>query len=167
MISGAKYVHTNLIARDWRALSQFYQDLFGCTPLLPERNLSGPALEAGTGVSGARLAGMHLRLPGQGATGPTLEIFQYAEPLSAVEPAVNRPGLAHLAFAVAAVIDARAEVLARGGAPVGEVVTTPVGDDATVTWCYVRDPEGNIVELQSLHLKSPVRRDLVVTGDGV
>lgn len=79
MIADAKYVHTNLIARDWRALSRFYQEVFGCTPVLPERNLSGPDLEAGTGVPGAHLQGMHLRLPGHGAAGPTLEIFQYTE----------------------------------------------------------------------------------------
>lgn len=32
MIAGARYGHTNLIARDWRALSAFYQQQFGCTP---------------------------------------------------------------------------------------------------------------------------------------
>ena len=55
MILDAKYVHTNLIARDWRALSRFYEAVFGCTPVPPERNLSGPDIEAGTGVPGARL----------------------------------------------------------------------------------------------------------------
>ncbi len=49
----AKYVHTNLIARDWRALAQFYTQVFGCTPVPPERNLSGEVLERGTGVPGA------------------------------------------------------------------------------------------------------------------
>jgi catechol 2,3-dioxygenase-like lactoylglutathione lyase family enzyme len=86
-----------------------------------------------------------------GPDGPTLEVFQYEEPESAVQPAVNRPGLAHLAFAVPSVSEARAKVLAMGGTPVGEVVTTAVSKDASVTWCYVRDPEGNIVELQSQH----------------
>jgi predicted enzyme related to lactoylglutathione lyase len=31
MIEGARYVHTNLIARDWRALAGFYQRVFGCS----------------------------------------------------------------------------------------------------------------------------------------
>ena len=48
MIRGAKYVHTNLIARDWRALAAFYQAVFGCETIPPERNFSGPVLEAGT-----------------------------------------------------------------------------------------------------------------------
>jgi hypothetical protein len=40
----ATYVHTNLIAHDWRALAEFYQQVFGCVPVPPERDLSGPLL---------------------------------------------------------------------------------------------------------------------------
>ncbi len=149
MIANAKYAHTNLIARDWRSLARFYQDVFGCVPVPPERDYSGPQLEAGTGLSGARLQGVHLRLPGHGPNGPTLEIFQYSELASRMEPAVNRPGFAHVAFSVANVPEAHAEVLACGGSPVGEVVTLTTSTGACVTWCYVADPEGNILELQS------------------
>src|SRR5262249_55014086 len=72
MIASARYVHTNLIARDWRSLARFYQDVFGCIPVPPERDYSGAELDAGTGIPGARLQGAHLRLPGHGADGPTL-----------------------------------------------------------------------------------------------
>jgi len=37
----------------------------------------------------------------------------------------------------------------EGGRPVGEVVILTTADDRQVTWCYVADPEGNIIELQS------------------
>ena len=149
MIHGARYVHTNLIARDWRRLAQFYENVFGCRPVPPQRDLSGPEMAAGTGIPGARLQGIHLRLPGSGPDGPTLEIFEYSESAGDVPRAVNRPGFAHIAFAVDSVADARAHVLANGGAAVGDVVTVSVSTDARVTWCYVRDPEGNIIELQS------------------
>ena len=43
----AKYVHTNIVAEDWRALAGFYQRLFGCVPVPPERDYSGEALAAG------------------------------------------------------------------------------------------------------------------------
>ena len=33
MIPGAKYGHTNLIAKDWRELARFYQEQFGCIPV--------------------------------------------------------------------------------------------------------------------------------------
>jgi predicted enzyme related to lactoylglutathione lyase len=100
---------------------------------------------------------MHLRLPGppgDASNGPTLEIFNYSRLEDAPAPAVNRPGFAHIAFAVDSVADARAQVLAAGGKPFGEVVTLTTAAGAKVTWCYVTDPEGNIVELQ--HWTAPL-----------
>jgi catechol 2,3-dioxygenase-like lactoylglutathione lyase family enzyme len=149
MTLAARYVHTNLVASDWRALAHFYQEVFGCTPVPPERDYAGPALDAGTGLAGARLRGVHLRLPGYGETGPTLEIFEY-DPAEARPPfAINRPGYGHIAFEVENVAAAQAAVLAAGGRPVGEVVTLTTSDGRRVTWCYVADPEGNAIELQA------------------
>ena len=145
----ARYAHTNLIAQDWHTLADFYQRVFGCTPVPPERDLSGPNLEAGTGVPNAHLRGIHLRLPGYGDTGPTLEIFNYTTLEDRTATAVNRPGFAHIAFAVDDVQAAREAVLAAGGRAVGDVVTTSIATGAKVTWCYVTDPEGNIIELQA------------------
>ena len=145
----AKYVHTNLIAEDWRTLAGFYEQVFGCLPIPPERDFQGEKLEAGTGIPGAHLRGVHLRLPGWGADGPTLEIFNYniLEPRS--QTAVNRPGFGHIAFSVDDVAEAQKAVLQAGGCAMGEIVTLQVATGAKVTWCYVTDPEGNIIELQA------------------
>ncbi len=145
----ARYVHTNLIARDWQALARFYEDVFGCVRVPPERDLSGPAMEAGTGIAGAHLRGVHLRLPGYDETGPTLEIFTYEQLQSRPPVAVNRPGYGHIAFSVPDVAATRDAVLAAGGPAIGEVVTVAVAGKGHITWCYVTDPEGNIIELQS------------------
>jgi catechol 2,3-dioxygenase-like lactoylglutathione lyase family enzyme len=147
----ARYLHTNLIARDWQRLSIFSQEVFSCWPVPPERHFAGHDLERGTGVSGSELHGVHLSLPGFKGDGPTLEIFTYSllQERSTLH-AVNEPGFGHIAFAVADVPKAREVVLAAGGAAVGEVVTLQLASGAQVTWCYVRDPEGNIIELQSL-----------------
>jgi hypothetical protein len=56
----AKYKHTNIVSRDWRALAKFYQDVFGCILVPPERDLSGEWLEKSTGVKDACFAGAHL-----------------------------------------------------------------------------------------------------------
>ena len=40
-------------------------------------------------------------------------------------------------------------VVDAGGSSVGEIVTTQIADGRRVTWCYMADPEGNLVELQS------------------
>ncbi len=100
MTIDARYVHTNLIARDWRALARFYQEVLGCVLVPPARDLSGPDMDAGTGIPGAHLRGVHLRLPGRGADGPTLEVFTYSDLLERPATAVNRPGFGHIAFSV-------------------------------------------------------------------
>lgn len=145
----AKYVHTNLIAQDWQALARFYQEFFGCVPVPPERDYRGETLEAGTGLPGAHLRGIHLRLPGYDEHGPTLEILNYTLLEPREKTAVNRPGFAHIAFAVDDVPAAQKAILQAGGKAVGEVVTLQIATGARVTWCYVTDPEGNIIELQA------------------
>ncbi|HEY5619766.1 MAG TPA: VOC family protein [Vicinamibacterales bacterium] len=148
MPTTARYVHTNLVARDWRRLAAFYEHAFLCTRVLPERDLAGESLQRGSGVPGARIRGIHLRLPGSGPDGPTLEIFQYAESVDAPEPVANRVGFGHVAFAVDDVIATRDVVLASGGTTLGSVEVVVIPGVGRITWTYVRDPEGNIVELQ-------------------
>lgn len=145
----ATFGHVNVIARDWRALARFYTEIFGCELVPPERDISGPALERGTGLAGAALTGAHLRLPGLGANGPTLEIYQFESMPDEPTSAPNRPGFRHIAFAVPSVAAARDVVLAAGGGVVGQIVTTQTKDGRFVTWTYLTDPEGNILELQS------------------
>ena len=149
MINGVRYGHTNLIAKDWRALARFYVDVLGCVEVPPERHYRGEDLELGTGIPGAEVRGAHLRLPGHGADGPTLEIFTYNHMAERPATAVNRPGFGHIAFLVDDVESARDEVLKAGGQAVGEVVTLTTTTGARVTWTYVTDPEGNVVELQT------------------
>jgi predicted enzyme related to lactoylglutathione lyase len=143
-----RYMHTNLIATDWRRLAQFYEEVFGCRPVPPERSFSGRAIDELTGIHGAGLSGIHMLLPGRGDTGPTLEIFSYRQKGEGGDKAVNRPGFAHIAFAVDDVRVARDAVIAAGGRPLGEIVTLDVTDLGQGNFAYVTDPEGNVVELQ-------------------
>ena len=110
----AKYTHTNLIAVDWRTLAKFYIEVLGCELVPPERDLRGEPVERGTAIPGVHLSGVHLRLPGVGSDGPTLEIFSYEPLAAAAAKKVNRPGFGHIAFAVEDIDAARAEVLAHG-----------------------------------------------------
>jgi predicted enzyme related to lactoylglutathione lyase len=145
-----RYVHTNLVARDWRSLARFYEEVFDCTPVPPERDLRGVPLDEATGLESAHIRGIHLRLPGHGNAGPTLEIFQYDREVAAAEPAANRPGFAHLAFAVEDVVAVRDAVLASGGGELGKVVTHEVAGVGLITFAYLKDPEGNLIEVQSV-----------------
>lgn len=144
----AKYVHTNLIARDWKRLVRFYSDVFGCEPKAPERNMSGAWLDNVTSLWNAHLSGVHLRLPGYGEDGPTLEIFSYDELVERGMPIANQCGFAHVAFAVDDVDEALQAVIAAGGGTVGKIATTEVDGVGLLRVVYARDPEDNIVELQ-------------------
>jgi catechol 2,3-dioxygenase-like lactoylglutathione lyase family enzyme len=144
-----KFKHTNLIARDWQSLACFYEEVFDCRRVPPERHLSGDWLERGTGVQGAAFSGVHLQLPGCGEPGPTLEIYQYAHTEPKPAPAANREGFGHLAFEVGDVEQVLREVLAHGGRSVGAVVSRDLEGIGRLTFVYAADPEGNILELQS------------------
>jgi predicted enzyme related to lactoylglutathione lyase len=148
MIADARFVHVNIVVRDWKGLAQFYEEVFGCERVPPERSLSGRWLEDATTVPGARIRGVHLRLPGYGGDGPTLELFEYNRQEEGAETAINRPGFAHIAFAVEDVERAREAVLAAGGGEVGQMVSLDIPGAGRVEFVYLTDPEGNIIELQ-------------------
>ena len=143
-----KYVHTNIVAEDWRSLADFYVKTFGCTPVPPERDLSGEWLDAATGIEGAHIRGIHLRLPGHGENGPTLEIFQYDDDHEHPVPLSSRPGLGHIAFSVEDVARVKAAVLEAGGGAAGEVVSVEIPCSGGIEFAYLTDPEGNIIEIQ-------------------
>ena len=143
---GTVYRHTNLVARDWRLLAGFYEAVFDCERIPPERDLSGEWLARGTGVEGAALRGIHLRLPGSEAT---LEIFEYAEGLPKPPAAANRLGYGHLAFEVDDVEATLKQVLRHGGGASGQPVTKEIPEVGRLTFVYATDPEENLIELQS------------------
>ena len=149
VIEGARFGHVNVTSVDWRRLADFYATVFGCELVPPERDIRSADLDAATGIGDAHLTGAHLRLPGHGAAGPTIEIFSYDVLEPRAQASVARPGWGHICFQVPDVAGAVDAVLANGGGRVGEIITTQTKDGSSVTWCYATDPDGNIVELQA------------------
>ncbi len=37
-----RYIHTNIVAEDWRSLADFYVKVFGCTPIPPPPRETSP-----------------------------------------------------------------------------------------------------------------------------
>jgi catechol 2,3-dioxygenase-like lactoylglutathione lyase family enzyme len=150
--SGIRYAHTNVMANDWKKLQDFYVQVFGCEPVSSERDHKGEKFEALTALgTGASFQGRHLRLPGHGERGPTLEIFQSNRNEPTLPSSLVRPGFAHLAFEVPDVAAKREEVLKWGGRDIGQLVTLDIPGAGKLTLIYMTDPEGNIVELQRWH----------------
>lgn len=149
MIKNVKYVHTNIVSKDWNKLAEFYEAVFGCKRILPERDMSGQWIEDGTGIINAHIKGAHLRLPGYGDIGPTLEIFQYNKYEKSELKKINEIGFVHIAFHVDDVEKSLDEVLFHGGSQLGKVVIKEISEVGKLTFVYTKDPEGNIIELQN------------------
>ncbi|QTL97469.1 VOC family protein [Iocasia frigidifontis] len=144
-----KYVHTNIIARDWKKLSQFYINVFDCKPLYPERDLSGKWIDKMTNINNVNIKGIHLRLPGY-ENGPTLEIFEYKpQKLRNSESEINDQGFGHIAFHVDAVDDVLEKVLQNGGKKLGQIIKKDYSELGILTAVYAQDPEGNFIEIQN------------------
>lgn len=144
-----KFAHTNIITDDWKRLADFYIKVFGCRLLPPERDLSGEWLEKSTGVENAHIRGVHLVLPGFEGNSPTLEIFQYDENIENSTSVANRKGFGHIAFVVDDVGQMYEKVIENGGSAVGKIVENEIKSAGIITFVYVRDIDGNIIELQS------------------
>jgi hypothetical protein len=110
--------------------------------------LRGEWLDKATGLHGAHISGMHLRLPGYGNDGPTLEIFQYDSMPERPSVRPNTPGFSHIAFAVDDVEAAAQRAFNSGGSAVGALTVRNVQGIGLLTFQYIADPEGNILEVQ-------------------
>ncbi len=142
------YSHTNLIAKNWKKLAEFYINVFGCKPVYPERSLSGNWLDKLTNIKNVHIKGIHLKFPGF-TDGPTLEIFEYNIRINRDKPPViNYFGFGHIAFKVENVEQVLNELIEHGGNKYGELVTKEIAGLGTITVVYAQDPEGNIIELQ-------------------
>ncbi|MEJ2156272.1 MAG: VOC family protein [Desulfobacteraceae bacterium] len=144
-----RFAHTNIVAKDWRTLSEFYVKVFDCKIKPPERNLSGAWLDRATGLQDAALEGIHLLLPGHGDDGPTLEIFSYQKMHDGNLMMADHIGITHIAFEVNDVDRTLDEAIKRGGQRLGQITEKTVDGVGELKFVYFRDPEGNIVEIQS------------------
>lgn len=136
--------HVNVNVSDIAVARAFYRDVLGFEPV-DEFEISDPELSTGLGVPDARLAVIFWALPG---TQTTVEMIQYLAPSHAAEAEAGdrpafRPSYGHIAFTVADIEAAHAELTARGARFVSRPVTVPGG----IRFCFLRDPDGNIVEI--------------------
>lgn len=144
-----RFAHTNIVSINWRELTDFYIKTFNCKIVLPIRNQSGEWLDKGTGLKNARLEGAHLLLPGYGENGPTLEIYQYENIENQEFILPNKRGIGHIAFEVDSVEIVLETLEKNGGKAFGKITKRAVKDVGEITFIYARDPEGNLIELQS------------------
>jgi catechol 2,3-dioxygenase-like lactoylglutathione lyase family enzyme len=129
--------HVGVTVTDLDAAVEFYRDVLGldCTDRF---TVSGRAFAEAVDVDGATGRFAHFD-----ASGARVELVEYdpdADPAS--ETDLNQPGAKHLGLAVDDV-DAVYEALDPEVTTLSEPRTTESG----TRLCFLRDPEGNLVEL--------------------
>jgi catechol 2,3-dioxygenase-like lactoylglutathione lyase family enzyme len=133
--------HVGIVVDDLPAATEFFLELG--LKLQGEASLGGAWVDRVVGLEGVRSEIVMLETPdGQGR----LELSKFHAPSAPSgnhDAPPNAPGIRHVTFAVDDVDAAVATVRARGGELVGEVENY---QDLYRT-CYVRGPEGIIVEL--------------------
>ena len=107
--------------------------------------MSGEQVSRGNGVPNCEIYSVWLTLPG--VETPFLEIHQYRELSDSSLPLVNQPGYGHIAFEVEDIRAMRDEIIRAGGSDQGKI-TCLGSDDASFLAVYMRDPEGNLIELE-------------------
>jgi catechol 2,3-dioxygenase-like lactoylglutathione lyase family enzyme len=133
--------HVGIVVEDLAAATEFFVEL-GLVPQ-GETSVEGHWVDRIVGLEGVRAEIAMLQSPdGHGR----IELAKFHSPSSRVEdrqaPA-NAPGIRHIAFAVEGIDAVVAGLRARGAELVGEVERY----EDRYRLCYVRGPEGIIVEL--------------------
>jgi glyoxylase I family protein len=141
-----RFDQVKILARDLEPLLRFYQEALGCELVVPPL-VTENVVSRGVGVPDATVTLSTLRLPGRGDRGPVLELYSVE---GEVPDGWNfRPGNGQLAFQVDDLEAAIGKVVGAGGSQLGEVVEWQGPSGATARFVYLRDPEGNIVDLYS------------------
>jgi len=146
-----RLAHVSITAGNLKTLAAFYENALGFVPARAEKSFSGEWLAKGTGVPGAAIRRVHLRFPGDTDEPPMLEIVEYENSLDSPPPSpANRKGLRHIAFETESVKELQTRydlVLEHGGGGLGGITEKEIEGLGVVTFVYMTDPEGNIVEL--------------------
>lgn len=142
----SKLLHVNINANDWKKVCAFYEEVFGCVQVPPEKKISGDYAADLTGMEGADIEGMTLAFPDD-PNGTQLEIFQYNIQDDGAPGTINMTGLGHIAIDVDDIEETTKKLLAAGGSYVGKQVHRTYADKPDLFIHYVKDCEGNIIEL--------------------
>ncbi len=133
--------HVSFTVEDPQRSAQFYQR-FGFEPF-KEYFAAGPDVDEGTDTVDADMNIVWLRRPGEHTM---LELIQYVNHGGGPAALNSKVGAAHLCFQVEDVDASYAELRAEGI----RFLSAPHEDKFGVHWVYMRDPDGNTVEMLQL-----------------
>ena len=142
-----RLAHLSIVARDADRLAEFYRKVFKCRDRRASQILSGEKVSRGNGLPNTEIYSIWLTLPG--IEEMFLEIHQYRQIADRPLPRVNEPGYAHLSFEVEDIRAIRDDIIRAGGRDQGKITNLGTVDTPFLA-VYMRDPEGNIIELEQI-----------------
>lgn len=129
--------HVGVTVTDLDRVAAFYRDVLGLDEL-DRFTVGGPAFSDAVAVDGA--TGRFAHLDGDGVR---IELVEYdPEGPDATGDAINQPGATHVAFAVDDLDAFHADL-----DPDVETLSDPRTTESGTRILFVRDPEGNLVEV--------------------
>ncbi len=130
--------HLSFTVGDLDRSAAFYRR-FGFTDV--KRYVSaGPHVDRGADTQDADMELLWLKRP---EGGPMLELIRYTKHEAGRSAHNSKVGAAHICFVLDDVFGAHAELVAAGMT----FLSDPNEDEFGVRWVYLRDPDGNAVEL--------------------
>ena len=135
--------HTSITVSDLTRSIAFYRDCFGFE--VTSRAPRDPARTSRLmNVPGADIEIAYVRAPGH-----SLELIEYRAPASKskVEARSCDTGAFHVAFDVDNLEAALAVCRQHGALPVGDMIEVDAGPNTGRRTCFVRDPDGVLIEL--------------------
>lgn len=141
--------HVAIVVKDLNVMQNYYTVLLDAIKT-KDIILNSEQFRNGVGVPNAIARTIHIYSK---CVNLTIELTQYSFPLLAENKkrlhAVNRLGYGHLSFEVSNINDVY-QHLEESGCKVNKVsseISTVMSDVKKICFAYIRDPEGNIIEL--------------------
>ena len=145
------FSHVAITVSDFNQAVRFYGDVFGA-PLVGVSDTPAARVRAFFGVDAPAPTCKigWIRIPG----GATIEIFEFQPQQPAGDLAWNRLGLTHLSFNVHDTAAWHAYLVGKGV----EIVSRPEQSPHGHTFFFVKDPDGNLIELiDTKHMRHVLR----------
>lgn len=133
--------HVGIVVRDFAAAKAFFID-FGLE-VLGEGELADAWIDRVVGLDGVKVAFVMLRTPDGQANIELITFHSPSDDRAIEQPPANTLGIRHIAFAVEDIEAVVARLRKNGTEPFGEIQQY----EDSYRLCYVRGPEGMIIEL--------------------
>jgi catechol 2,3-dioxygenase-like lactoylglutathione lyase family enzyme len=133
--------HVGIVVNDLPAAKAFFLD-FGLE-VLGEGNVEGEWVDRVVGLHDVKVAYVMLRTPDGEANIELVKFHRPSDDEGGQRPLANAPGIRHIAFVVEEIEAVVAKLRKQGAELVGEIRNY----ENVYKLCYVRGPEGIILEL--------------------